>query len=90
VLSSTKGLSGREQGNMPSDLRLGLTRTQQVVYTLLLQGLRRPDIAETLHVTESTARDHIRAVLRLYRVRDQLELVCQFHAGDQGKIPPRG
>ncbi len=91
VLSSMKGLTDPEHHEKSSDLRLSLTRTQQVVYALLLQGLRRPEIAEALHIAEATARDHIRAVLRTCKTRDQLELICQYHAGHLGEFhPPKG
>lgn len=61
-----------------------LTPTQRVVLSHLLEGLRRAEIAVLMGISSQTARDHIRAVLRLYGVRDQLELVCHFHAEGRG------
>lgn len=59
-----------------------LTPTQRMVLVYLLEGRRRSDIAALLHVSENTAKVHIRNVLRFYDAKDQLELVCKFRAGD--------
>jgi DNA-binding CsgD family transcriptional regulator len=63
-----------------------LTPTRRMVLVHLLDGKRRPDIAKLLNITENTARDHIRAVLRHFRVKDQLDLVCWFRAGNGGDV----
>ncbi|TWT29349.1 hypothetical protein KOR34_52590 [Posidoniimonas corsicana] len=59
-----------------------LTPTQRVVLVHLLDGRRRPEIAESMAITENTVRDHVRSVLRFYDAKDQLDLVCKFRAGN--------
>ncbi|TWT76835.1 Bacterial regulatory protein, luxR family [Posidoniimonas polymericola] len=59
-----------------------LTPTQRVVLVHLLDGRRRPDIAEAMSISENTVRDHVRSILRFYDAKDQLELVCKFRAGN--------
>ncbi|QDU55501.1 helix-turn-helix transcriptional regulator [Aeoliella mucimassa] len=59
-----------------------LTPTQRMVLVYLLEGRRRSDIAELMHITENTAKVHVRNVLKFYDAKDQLDLVCKFRAGD--------
>lgn len=65
-----------------SDAVPSLTPTQRIVLVHLLDGRRRPEIAELMGIAETTVKDHTRSVLQHYGAGDQLELVCQFRSGN--------
>ena len=76
------GLPEHRENSVPQ-----LTPTQRMVLVYLLEGRRRSDIASLLHVTENTAKVHVRNILKFYGAKDQLELVCKFRAGDGQDLP---
>jgi DNA-binding CsgD family transcriptional regulator len=53
----------------------GLTPREQVVFGMLLRGLSDRDIAEQLVLSQHTAREHARSVLRKLGARNRTELV---------------
>ncbi len=61
---------------------MDLTPRLRTVLGLLLQGWRRPQIADHLGITENTAKCHIRDVYRHFEVADHVALLRRFmHAG---------
>ena len=59
-----------------------LTSTQQIVLMHLLDGKRRAEISELMHIKETTVKSHTQAVLRHYDVRDQVGLLAKFRSGN--------
>jgi DNA-binding CsgD family transcriptional regulator len=70
--SEGSGLQGF--GRSVSDL----TPRLRTVFGLLMQGWKRPRIAEHLGISENTAKAHIREVYRYFGVGDHVELLRRF------------
>lgn len=58
-----------------SPLTEPLTSREQEVLALLVQGLNNPQIAQTLHVSRSTAKFHVSRILAKLRVKSRIEAV---------------
>lgn len=69
------GIAVREDG--PAASRTRLTPRQREVLGMLASGKPAKRIAEELHVTETTVRHHIRAILSALNTHSQLEAVAQ-------------
>jgi len=57
-----------------------LTRRQREILYLLVEGVRVKQIAARLTLSETTVRNHIRAILRELGAHSQLEAVARAHA----------
>ncbi len=64
----------------PSDLALLTNRERQVIM-LLAAGLRVTNIAEELHLSEHTVRNHLKGIFRKLGVTNQAELVRRLRSG---------
>jgi DNA-binding CsgD family transcriptional regulator len=64
-----------------------LTPRQRVVLVLLIDARDKDEIAHLLHISPHTAKDHIKAVYRHFRVGTQLELIRRLKCGDSGDLP---
>jgi DNA-binding NarL/FixJ family response regulator len=65
----------------PAALSRLSTREREIV-TLLLAGDRVPAIAESLHLAQSTIRNHLASVFRKLRVSSQQELISLLRKRD--------
>lgn len=77
----------------PSDLAADplldvLTPRESEVLRLLARGFGIADIAETLSISPSTARNHIQRILEKFGVHSRLEALA--HAYQKGLIDPSG
>ena len=59
---------------------MDLSPRLRTVFGLLIQGWKRPKIAEHLGISENTAKTHIRDVYRHFEVGDHVELLRRFMA----------
>ena len=59
----------------PAEARTYLTRREEEVLQLICQGLRNADVAQELHVTESTIEFHVSRVLAKLGARNRVEAV---------------
>ena len=60
--------------------RPSLTRRQREILYLLVEGVRAREIATRLTLSETTVRNHIRAILRAFGAHSQLEAVARARA----------
>jgi DNA-binding CsgD family transcriptional regulator len=67
------------RGERPRQAPTGLTERQHDVLKLLDEGLSAREISRRLSLTESTIRNHIRAILAELRAHSQLEAVSKAH-----------
>jgi len=70
-----------QPGPVKPERRFGLaslSRRENEVLMLLLQGHRSNDIAETLYISRHTVRNHIRSIFKKLDVHSQLELITRF------------
>lgn len=63
-----------------------LTPRLRTVFGLLMQGWKRPRIAEHLGISENTAKAHIREVYRHFGVGDHVELLRRFMGGGSADL----
>ncbi len=61
-----------------------LTPRQRVVLMMLVDAHSKDEIAQLLHISPHTVKDHIKAIYKLFGVSSQLELIRRFHVGDRG------
>jgi DNA-binding CsgD family transcriptional regulator len=73
---STQDASATQADDPPPNL----TRRQREILYLLVEGVRVRQIAKRLTLSETTVRNHIRAVLRELGVHSQLEAVARARA----------
>lgn len=82
VFSLSRDLDlGRRAGlSMPRELRTGETLSPREfeVYELLVQGRSNPEIAETLFISKSTAKVHIRHIFEKLGVHSRAEAAAVF------------
>ena len=62
------------------DPRPSLTRRQREILYLLVEGIRVQQIASRLTLSETTVRNHVRAILRELGAHSQLEAVARARA----------
>lgn len=62
---------------MPGTVDVALSPRQHEVLVLISRGVRAREIATELGVTQATARNHIRDVLRRLACHSQLEAVAR-------------
>jgi len=56
-------------------IELGLTRRQQQLIPLIAQGLTNKEIANHLHISEQTVKNHIHRMLRRVGASDRLQVI---------------
>jgi len=69
----------------PADLALLTNRERQVIM-LLAAGLRVANIAEELHLSEHTVRNHLKGIFRKLGVTTQAELVRRLRSGESNTL----
>jgi DNA-binding CsgD family transcriptional regulator len=74
------GVVGDGRAPAPTETSVRLTPRQRQVVQLLAEGVTARGIAERLGVAETTARNHIRAVLSELRAHSQIEAVARARA----------
>ena len=57
---------------------LGLTNRQGEILAMLLEGLPNKRIAQSLHVTEATVKEHVTGVLQKLGVKSRVEAIAQL------------
>lgn len=77
------GLAGRLADNEPH-LRLGLTRREWEIVTLISSGAGNAEVADRLFVTVKTVESHLTRVFRKTGVTSRAGLVARFAAGAVG------
>lgn len=65
-----------------------LTPRQRTVLIMLLEGRQAKEIAQLLHITEYTVKDHAKVIYKHFQVSSQVELIGRFRRGDGGDLPP--
>ena len=66
-------------------VELGLTRRQQQLIPLIAQGLTNKEIANHLHISEQTVKNHIHRMLRRVGASDRLQVIDLTR--NQGILP---
>jgi two-component system nitrate/nitrite response regulator NarL len=64
-----------------------LTRREKSIISCLVQGWRNREIAENLHITEQTVKNHLRAIYDKVGVSDRLELAL-YAIHQKLELPP--
>ena len=64
-----------------------LTRREKSIIACLVQGWRNREIAQNLHITEQTVKNHLRAVYDKVGVSDRLELAL-YAIHQKLELPP--
>lgn len=72
-------------GPSPSTATPALTQRQELVLRCLLDGLSNREIADKLHVSEETVKNHVTAILRHFGVQNRTQAVVA--AARQGYRP---
>jgi PAS domain S-box-containing protein len=90
LLKAAKALQNGRSLQVPPPLPNGqpvarLTDREREVLSLLAQGLSTNDIARSLSISPSTARNHVRNILQKLNVHSRLEAVVQAYK--QGLVP---
>ena len=87
VLAAVKNLQNKASLQAVASVSAGvhasdLTDREREVLSLLAHGLNTNDIAQSLAITSSTVRNHIRNILQKLQVHSRLEaVVCAFEYG---------
>lgn len=61
--------------NYTGDDGSNLTPREFEVLQLVAKGLNNPDIAKKLNISKSTAKAHVSAIIRKFKVKNRLEAV---------------
>jgi DNA-binding NarL/FixJ family response regulator len=80
VLHPLRETTGSTPVTAQADHSPSLTRRQREILYLLVEGTRVKQIAARLTLSETTVRNHIRAILRELGAHSQLEAVARAHA----------
>ncbi len=80
VLHPLREATEHEPAAKADDVRPCLTRRQREILYLLIEGIRVRQIAARLTLSETTVRNHIRAILRELGAHSQLEAVARARA----------
>jgi DNA-binding NarL/FixJ family response regulator len=64
-----------------------LSEREMQVFTLLEQGLSRPEIAEQLHLSPNTVRTHVQRILRRLNTHSTLAALALARDGDGSRLP---
>lgn len=62
---------------LPSEYQ-ALTPREQEVLALIAQGYSNKEIAQTLHITERTVKNHVNSILRRLQLRDRTQAAIWF------------
>lgn len=57
---------------------MNVTKREQDVMTLLVQGLTNKQIGKIIGISNHTVRDHLSSLLKKYKVANRVELVATF------------
>ncbi|PYU24885.1 MAG: hypothetical protein DMG30_07395 [Acidobacteria bacterium] len=64
--------------NIHMDAALQLSHREREVFTLILQGLTNKEIGAQLRISESTAKFHVRAILRKCGAKNRVDIVREY------------
>ncbi len=53
---------------------------------MLLDAHDKDQIAQLLHISPHTVKDHMKAIYKVFNVSSQLELIRRFQFGDEGDV----
>ena len=75
--------SKNPSSSMPKDIpvspsELGLTNRQGEIFDLMLQGMPNKRIAQTLHLSEQTVKEHVSGILERLGVRNRIEAITKM------------
>ena len=77
-LAFAASLSDRAGFPINSPALAELSAREKQILSLLMQNLRGPAIAERLYISQSTVRNHLKAIHRKLGVRSRAELLIRF------------
>ena len=85
-MASMQSIQTMPKRNMHSEIYLNLTEREIDVLSLLRKGKQNKVIAHTLNISESTAKVHIRNIMRKFHLRNRTEvaLMCGSAIRQQG------
>jgi DNA-binding NarL/FixJ family response regulator len=63
----------------PPPAYLALTEKEREIFTAVARGLSNSEVAGTVHLSESTVKTHVGAVLRKLGLRDRVQIVVFAH-----------
>ena len=86
VLSELRGNLGSSAAAAASgaDPRKRISQREREVFEFMVAGESVSRIAATLHISEHTVRNHVKAIYRKLGVNSRVQLVCRF-----GEAVPR-
>lgn len=88
VLSELTGTRAARLAPDPEAAKIALlTEREREVVTLIGQGLRNRQIAQRLHVSETTIRHHLTSIFAKLEVTDRLELVIYAYRHHLAALP---
>jgi DNA-binding CsgD family transcriptional regulator len=86
VLPVAVAAGSADQGELRSDALARLSTRELEIVTMLLAGDRVPAIAESLHLTQSTVRNHLSSVFQKLRVSSQQALIVLLRHTDADSV----
>lgn len=66
----------------PPPSYLALTEKEREIFTAVARGLSNGEVAATVHLSESTVKTHVGAILRKLGLRDRVQIVVFAHEHD--------
>ncbi|GAB4010332.1 response regulator [Nocardioides ultimimeridianus] len=63
----------------PPPAYLALTEKEREIFTAVARGLSNSEVAATVHLSESTVKTHVGAILRKLGLRDRVQIVVFAH-----------
>jgi RNA polymerase sigma factor (sigma-70 family) len=76
-----------DQDSLGRSLRQ-LTPREREVLRLVTEGLRNPEIAERLHISPGTVKNHVHHILQKLEMPSRLKLIVWAHRHDLPQLPP--
>ncbi|NLO48528.1 MAG: hypothetical protein GX111_09470 [Clostridiales bacterium] len=64
--------------------RFGLSAREREIFSFIIQGMSNLEIANALHITESTVKFHVGNIFKKTGLNSRLNLITDYKLGDQG------